>query len=600
VLLGIVLAATLATLFFVTLNDLAPPDAGLSLGLLFWKWFLTLYAVVGLPIAIGAWGLGKALRRGGIARSLWSAAAIAFVAVSFLGNAPTLRALFALEGATRFRVLCPVAVALATLGLLAIALLPEAERRAPRWLTGLGLVATCGALWPLPTSSARLQLSPTGATPPLLLVGVDGADWDYLEPLIAGGQLPHFAALRAQGAWGPLATIKPTLSPLVWTTLVTGKLPAEHGVEDFLMHTVDGVSAALPALRPPVGIGAAALEKQLRQRRLIRESPVGSEARRVPTLWNIATAHGSRMAVVNWWATTNPEPVLGALISSRVYYANVQGDSRGGARAALYPERLWDEASKRVMKPAEVSYATARAYARIDAAFWEKIQLAGHRGEGHLLQMLPYFLSLHETTRRLGVFAAEEGRRETGAPLDLLILFRLVDMVCHKALADSELIPRLPGEEETSFAPAVSEAYREMDRDLGELVALYPGANVVVVSDHGFDVIEGRRGRRPDHGRAPDGVFLAAGPAFRAARVDGMGVLDIMPLLLDLKGFALARDMRGRLPKAALSDAWLARQRPAEIDSYNPLRRGQLAVNLDDPRLDQAEIEGLRALGYLK
>ena len=177
-----------------------------------------------------------------------------------------------------------------------------------------------------------------------------------------------------------------------------------------------------------------------------------------------------------------------------------------------------------------------------------------------------------------------EGRREAGTPVDLLVLFRLVDMVCHKALADSELVPRLPGEEETSFAPAVSEAYREIDRNLGELLALYPGANVVVVSDHG---------------QAPDGVFLAAGPAFRPGRVEGLSVLDIMPLLLDLKGFGLARDMKG-LPKAALSEAWLARQRPAEIDSYNPLKRGQVAVSLDDPRLDQAEIEALRALGYVK
>ncbi len=598
--LGIVLAATLATLFFVAQNGLTPPETGLSLGLLFWKWFLTLYVLMGLPIAVLAWGLGRLLGRAGLARSLWGAVLVGFVAVVFLRNPPTLQALLALSGVARFRILCPVAVGLVTSGLLAIALMPGDKPRVARLLAAVGLAATLGAVSPLRTSSASLALSPPSVTPPLLLLGVDGADWDYLELLIARGQLPHFAALRERGAWGLLATLKPTLSPLVWTTLVTGKLPKEHGVEDFLMHTVEGVSAALPPLRLPVGIGAATIEKQLRERRLIRESPVGSEARRVPTLWNIATAYGSRMAVVHWWATTNPEPVLGALISPRVYYASVEGDSRGGARAALYPERLWDEASKRVMRPAEVSFETARAYARSDAAFWQKIQLAGHRGEGHLLQMLPYFFSLHETTRRLGVFAAEEGRRESSSPIDLLVLFRLVDMVCHKALADSELVPRLPGEAETSFAPAVSEAYRELDRNLGELVALYPGANVVVVSDHGFDVIEGRKGRRPDHGQAPDGVFLAAGPAFRRGRVEGLSVLDIMPLLLDLKGFALARDMKGQLPKAALSEAWRARQRPAEIDSYASLKRGQVAVSLDDPRLDEAEIDGLRALGYIK
>ncbi len=594
------LGATLATLLLVALSGLAPVGTGLSFGLLFWQWFVMLYVLVGLPIAIVIWALGKALHRPTLARGLLGMLLTGFVVVALSRNVPALQALMAFGGAFRFRVLCPAAALLAALGLLAIALLPDARRWLARALAALSLVATLGALWPLRVVSPSVALSPPRATPALLLVGVDGADWTYLEPLIARGQLPHFAALRERGAWGPLATLTPTLSPPVWTTLVTGKLPAEHGVDGFLMHTVAGVAVALPTLRLPVAIGAQTLEKQLRDRRLIRESPVGSEARRVPTLWNIATAYGSRMAVVHWWATTNPEPVLGALISPRVYYASVEGDSAGGARAALYPEQLWDEARKRVMKPGEVSFERARAYARMDQALWDKIQLAGHRGEGHLLQMLPYFLALHDTTRRLAAFAEERGRRDSEAPLDLLVLFRLVDMVCHKALADSELVPRLPGEEETSFAPAVSEAYREMDRALGELVALYPGANVIVVSDHGFEVVEGRHGRRPDHGQAPAGVFLAAGPAFRPGRVEGLGVLDVMPLLLELKGFALARDMQGHLPKLALSEDWLAREQPPEIESYDSLRRGQLSVSLDDPRLDQAEIDGLRALGYIK
>ena len=334
--LGLLLAATLATLLFVAQSGLAPTETAVTFGLLFWQWFLAFYALVGLPVAAVAWGFGKALLRPGVARSFWRAVLGGFAVIALSRNAPALQALMALRGVLRFRILCPVAALLATAGLLAIALLGEDKRRLARVLAALCLAATLGALWPLQQASPSLARLPPHATPPLLLIGVDGADWHYLEPLIARGQLPHFAALRERGAWGPLASFKPTLSPLVWTTLVTGKLPAEHGVEDFLMHTVDGVAAALPRLRLPAGIGAATLEKQLRDRRLIRESPVGSEARRVPTLWNIATAHASRMAVVHWWATTNPEPVLGALISPRVYYATVEGDSAGRrARGAL-------------------------------------------------------------------------------------------------------------------------------------------------------------------------------------------------------------------------------------------------------------------------
>jgi len=60
------------------------------------------------------------------------------------------------------------------------------------------------------------------AEPQILLVGIDSADWDLIDPLSRRGELPNLTRLRAEGAWAVLRSDSPTLSPLLWTTAVTG------------------------------------------------------------------------------------------------------------------------------------------------------------------------------------------------------------------------------------------------------------------------------------------------------------------------------------------------------------------------------------------
>ena len=47
------------------------------------------------------------------------------------------------------------------------------------------------------------------AKPPILFIGLDGADWQQLEPLLARGAMPHLAQLRATAAWGELESETP-------------------------------------------------------------------------------------------------------------------------------------------------------------------------------------------------------------------------------------------------------------------------------------------------------------------------------------------------------------------------------------------------------
>jgi predicted AlkP superfamily phosphohydrolase/phosphomutase len=67
----------------------------------------------------------------------------------------------------------------------------------------------------------------------VLVVGVDGGSWNVIDPLLAAGELPHLAELIERGVSADLATVEPVTSPVVWTSIATGRGPEAHGVTDF-------------------------------------------------------------------------------------------------------------------------------------------------------------------------------------------------------------------------------------------------------------------------------------------------------------------------------------------------------------------------------
>lgn len=111
--------------------------------------------------------------------------------------------------------------------------------------------------------------------PKVLLVGLDGASWNVLDPLLEAGELPAIASLEKDGASGNLQSIPPLYSPILWTTIATGVLPERHGITSFY-----------------------ATQEQLR----------------VPRIWELASERGKKVGVFRWWATWPPRPVNGFLI----------------------------------------------------------------------------------------------------------------------------------------------------------------------------------------------------------------------------------------------------------------------------------------------
>ena len=62
----------------------------------------------------------------------------------------------------------------------------------------------------------------------VLLIGWDAADWKAINPIMDQGQMPALQGLVEQGVAGKLLTIDPPYSPMIWSSIATGKRPYKH------------------------------------------------------------------------------------------------------------------------------------------------------------------------------------------------------------------------------------------------------------------------------------------------------------------------------------------------------------------------------------
>ncbi len=94
----------------------------------------------------------------------------------------------------------------------------------------IGLLVLLGAV----VAVAALSLDSHPPAPRVVVLGIDGMDPRLLQRFMDAGDMPHFRELAAGGSFTPLQTTMPPLSPVAWSTFITGALPDHHGVFDFL------------------------------------------------------------------------------------------------------------------------------------------------------------------------------------------------------------------------------------------------------------------------------------------------------------------------------------------------------------------------------
>src|SRR5476651_1614356 len=92
----------------------------------------------------------------------------------------------------------------------------------------------------MPENAPVVPTAPARRDRRVLLVGWDAADWRFIEPLLERGLMPTLAALRARSAWGIVASLRPALSPMLWTSIATGKRPTRRGILGFVEPSPDG------------------------------------------------------------------------------------------------------------------------------------------------------------------------------------------------------------------------------------------------------------------------------------------------------------------------------------------------------------------------
>lgn len=399
----------------------------------------------------------------------------------------------------------------------------------------------------------RLRKGPTW---PVVIVGVDALDWRIAEPLLEAGRLPNLAKLVARGARADLRSSRPMLSPLLWTTMATGRRPEDHGVCDFL------------AIDPKTGARV----------------PITSAFRKVPALWNIAGEAGLESAFVAWWATWPAEPVRGAMVSDRLAYSLAETGPAPATRLA-YPPSFEKEALALRVQPADVDPGLVAGFAR-DAR-------EGDERLAHLRRMLAGALTYHAIGMRL---LEQDDRPLVG------LYYELVDQAGHRYM---HLAPPKRADvseaDHATFSGAIDAAYALQDRFLGEIVAQAPkSAVIIVVSDHGFLSGADRPAGTADVEGQPArwhrllGAFVAAGPPVEPGTDLGIvSVEDIAPTVLHLLGLPVGEDMPGRA-RLALSQPVLG------VSSYDAvIRVAHEPAPASSPQLDAAALEELQALGYV-
>jgi len=83
--------------------------------------------------------------------------------------------------------------------------------------------------------------------PRLIVIGLDGASFNYLDPILESGRVPSIARLLSDGVRSDCISTVPPLTPPAWSTMLTGVNPGKHGIFDFLQPDETGAFRVVDA-----------------------------------------------------------------------------------------------------------------------------------------------------------------------------------------------------------------------------------------------------------------------------------------------------------------------------------------------------------------
>ena len=266
----------------------------------------------------------------------------------------------------------------------------------------------------------------------VFLLGWDGATWDILRPLMAEGRLPVLQSLMKKGVSGTLQSVFPPLSPVAWTTVMTGKNSGKHGIFEFLEHHHNPLQGKVNSSR--------AIKSEL--------------------VWETAGRYGKRTVAGGVPMSYPPRPINGFFV----------GDFLSPADSADFSS---DPAAFEAMKKSLGGKYRAWATVTHDG---------GH--EADALADLQSFLTEH-----LAAVEYMATHHEWDLFMyDLMATDRIQHELWH-AWQPSHM--KAKGRDLTKIRDGFIEFWESLDAGVGRILEkLGPETNVILMSDHGFGPIE--------------------------------------------------------------------------------------------------------------
>ncbi|MFH1640484.1 MAG: alkaline phosphatase family protein [Candidatus Omnitrophota bacterium] len=309
----------------------------------------------------------------------------------------------------------------------------------------------------------------------IILIGIDGATWKVMQPLIEEGKLPNMARLIREGSSGVLLSQEPLISPVIWASIATGKRPEKHGITDFANKKKNSYNFDF----------------------------FTSSDRKVKAFWNILSDYGLSVGLINWWTTWPSEKINGYIVSDHFLLLNLilKGLTKeelmdSDIPGLTYPEKIL-KTVQRYQKirniPKAFSYqghkeiSIEEALQFIRRAKSEEINIA-ELEKSLLISKIKSFCLQDKRTFLIGRDLLKE------SPVDLFAIYlEGVDVVQHYFWEFYE--PQAEGfnfhptkEEIDLFGKIIPEYYEWQDTLIGELLDNFNmgKTTVIIVSDHGF------------------------------------------------------------------------------------------------------------------
>lgn len=406
-------------------------------------------------------------------------------------------------------------------------------------------------------------------SPRVLLIGWDSADWRILDPLLAAGRLPTLASLVQRGCRANLATVAPVLSPAVWTTAITGKLPCTHGVLGFI--------------EPDPSTGGV--------------RPTGSHTRIGAALWNILSHHGLRTHCIGWFASHPAEPVSGTSISDLFCLPSSPSPVNWPAPAgSVHPDSSAAELAPLRLHPAEIRSDDILPFLHNPAELSH-----AHQSAQDLLAEMAGIISRTASQQALATHVL------ASQPWDFAcVYFRALDEFCHHFMPFHP--PAATGTNPADaalFSRVITTACEWHDMMLHRLLQI-AGAdtNVILASDHGFESADRRPGPHAAltatmaQWHRPFGILAMTGPGITPqSTITGASILDLTPTILDLFGLPAGADMHGKILVNALTKpACLPRIPSWDFTRPGPGHAPEQSLDLHSKAV---MLRQLAALGYV-